>query len=77
MNITFFGNMRLGDGILGMLVAALTPTCTPSCSSEVEVGESPDDGCIHYAMATACAWFQARVNNVLVRATLGIVSIEV
>ena len=32
-----------GDGILGVLVAALPPTFTPSCPLEVGIGESHDD----------------------------------
>ena len=48
-----FGDRRLGDGILGISAAALPPTFTP-CPLEVEIGESPDDQCIHGAMVTAC-----------------------
>ena len=43
-----------GDGIVGMLIAVLPPTFTPSCPLEVEIGGSPDDQYIHDTTVTAC-----------------------
>ena len=56
MKIRFFGYLRLVDGILGILVAALPPNVAASCPLEVETGESPDDWCIHDAVVTACVF---------------------
>ena len=39
-----------------MLVAALPPTFPPSCRSEVEIGESPDDWGIHNTIVASCVF---------------------
>ena len=39
-----------------MSVAALPPTFTPSCPVVVEIGESPDDWCLHDATVTSCVF---------------------
>ena len=39
----FFLCFKAGVGILGILVAVLPPTFTPSCRLEVEIGELPDE----------------------------------
>ena len=35
------------------------PTIIPSCPLELQIGESPDDQCIHDAMVTACVSLRA------------------
>ena len=61
--------VRLGDGILGMLVAALPPIFTASCPLEVGIGESPDDWYIHDANGHRLCLLTARAHNARVRAT--------
>ena len=51
--------------MLGMLVAALLPTFTPSCPLVVAIRESPDDWSTHDAIVTACAFSRPEEQEVL------------